>query len=106
MQVYARFVLTFAESCVYLQNILNKYRIKMIIKKTILSVRAKNLLLYNVMIKRKIAEAVGKTEGTIHRWIQEDDTLITQADAMRVIRDQTGLEDCDLLTQVEVNAAA
>lgn len=68
---------------------------------TVLSTRAKNLLLYNTRLKKMIADAVGKSEGTVHRWIQHDETLITQADAMEIIRRELGLPDEDLLMKVE-----
>jgi len=66
-------------------------------KETILSTRAKNLLLPNKRIKEKIATAVNKGYHTSNRWIQDDSTLITQADAMKVIREETGLNDEQLL---------
>lgn len=61
--------------------------------KIILSPRAKNLLLPNKMIKDKIAAACGCTYFSVHRWIQDDDSRITQAAAMKVIREETGLTD-------------
>lgn len=66
------------------------------IKRTILSTRAKNLLLPNRMIKQKIAAAIGLSDFTIHRWIQDDSEKITQAGCLKVIREETGLTD-DLL---------
>ena len=69
--------------------------------KIILSIRAKNLLLPNKRIKDKIAEALGISTWTIHRWIQQDDPQITQAQPMKIIRDQTGLADEFILQEVE-----
>lgn len=65
----------------------------------ILSSRTKNLLLPNKRIKELIADAVGVDYWTIHRWIQNDDSKITQAGAMKVIRDETGLTDDLILTE-------
>jgi hypothetical protein len=72
--------------------------------RTILSARAKNLLLPNKIIKDKIAEATNTSYSTVHRWIQDDSPLITQADAMRVIREYTGLTDEQILSTPEKHA--
>lgn len=66
--------------------------------RTVLTTRAINLLLPNKMIKDKIAEACGVTYFAVHRWVQDNDPKLTQADAMRVIRDQTGMTDDQILT--------
>lgn len=69
--------------------------------KFILTTRAKNLLQPNKIIKDKIATACGISSWTVHRWIMEDDPRITQANAMKVIREQTGLTDDLILREVE-----
>jgi hypothetical protein len=63
-----------------------------------LTVRAQNLLLHNRRIKDKIAASCGVVAWTVHRWIRDNDSDITQASAMKVIRDETGLTD-DLILQ-------
>lgn len=68
---------------------------------TVLSTRAKNLLLYNTRLKKMIAVAVDRNPETVHRWIQDDETLITQADAMEIIRRELGLPDEELLMKKE-----
>lgn len=68
--------------------------------KIVLSTRARNLLLPNKMIKEKIATAMGVTLHTIQRWLNQNDPLITQAAALKVIREETGLTDDLILIEV------
>lgn len=69
----------------------------------ILSPRAKNLVLSNKNIKEKIADAIDVDYWTVHRWIQNDDSKITQLKAMQVLRDQLGLTDELILIEVPVS---
>lgn len=69
-------------------------------KRIILSVRAKNLLEPNKRIKDKIAAACGVNTWTVHRWIVSGDSRITQASAMKIIREETGLSDELLLQEI------
>lgn len=68
--------------------------------KICLSTRAKNLLLPHKQIKQKIADAIGKDYWTVHRWIQHDDSKITQAAALQVIREETGLTNELILQEI------
>lgn len=70
-----------------------------------LSARAKNLLLPNKMIKDAIAKAMGTTYFSVHRWIQDDSPKIAHVDALRIIREFTGLTDEQILTQPQDKAA-
>lgn len=72
--------------------------------RTVLTIRAKNLLLPNKRIKDKIADACGTTYFSVHAWIKNDSPKITQADALRVIREETGLTDEQILTQEPAQA--
>jgi len=72
--------------------------------RTGLSTIAFNLLHSNKPIKDRIAAACGVTYWSVHRWISDDDPRITQADAMKVIRTETGLSDDEILQVKEVAA--
>ena len=48
-------------------------------------------------IKSKLALALGCSEGTINRYIRENDDNLTKAAAMQVIRKETGLTDDEIL---------
>lgn len=50
-------------------------------------------------IKRKIAEALGVSEPTIFRWLADNDDSLTKSAALKVIREETGLSDDQILTQ-------
>ena len=48
-------------------------------------------------IKSKLALALGVSEGTINRYIRENDDCLTKAAAFEVLRKETGLPDKELL---------
>ena len=48
-------------------------------------------------IKSKLALALGCSEGSINRYIRENDDNLTKAAALEVIRQETGLKDDEIL---------
>lgn len=58
-----------------------------------LSARALNILLPNKMIKNKIAAGSGLSYATVNRWLNDNDPFLTQANILKIIRDETGLTD-------------
>lgn len=48
-------------------------------------------------IKLKLALALGCSEGSINRYIRENDDNLTKAAALEVIRKETGLTDDEIL---------
>lgn len=75
--------------------------------RTVLTSRVKNLLLPNKLIKDKISVAMGVHALTVHRWVQvcdEEPTALSQPDAMKVIREETGLTDDLILTTTSIAA--
>jgi hypothetical protein len=48
-------------------------------------------------IKPQLAIALGVSEGTINRYIRENDDCLTKAAALEVIRKETGFADRELL---------
>jgi hypothetical protein len=55
-------------------------------------------------IKLKLALALGCSEGSINRYIRENDDNLTKAAALEVIRKETGLTDEEILEKVSDNA--
>jgi transposase len=47
--------------------------------------------------KRKLAEALDVSEATVYRWISENNDSLTKAAALKVIREETGLTDAEIL---------
>jgi len=58
-----------------------------------------SILLHSPDIKLKLALALGCSEGTINRYIRENDDNLTKAAALEVIRKETGLKDSDILAK-------
>ena len=52
-------------------------------------------------IKSKMALALNCSEGTINRYIRENDDNLTKAAVLEVIRNETGLTDEEILEKVE-----
>ena len=51
-------------------------------------------------IKLKLALALGCSEGSINRYLRENDDNLTKAAALDVIRKETGLTDDEILEKV------
>lgn len=68
--------------------------------KVVLSLRTQLLLKSNTAIKQMIADAIGVDYWTVHRWIKKNNPKVTQAAGLKVIREQTGLTDDLILTEV------
>jgi predicted DNA-binding transcriptional regulator AlpA len=53
-------------------------------------------------IRRKLMEALGDVaESTIYRYIARNDDTLTKAAALKVIREETGLTDQEILEEEE-----
>lgn len=50
-------------------------------------------------IKERIAKANGVTNSTVYRWISENSKELTLAASLRVIREEFGLDDSQLLEE-------
>ena len=55
-------------------------------------------------IKLKLALALGCSEGTINRYIRENDDNLTKAAALEVIRRETGLTDEKILEKEKTSS--
>ncbi len=74
-----------------------------------LSEKAINALIENQnMVKQKVAIALGCSEGSINRYIRNNDDCLTKAAAIEVIKKETGLtrreileKDSDVGSQIE-----
>jgi len=51
-------------------------------------------------IKLKLALALGCSEGSINRYLRDNDDNLTKAAALEVIRKETGLSDDEILEKV------
>lgn len=49
----------------------------------------------------KLAEALGVSNPSIYKYIRENNIILTTASALRVIREETGLEDSQILEESE-----
>lgn len=52
-------------------------------------------------IVKRLAKAIATSEPTIYRYINDNDDNLTKAAALEVIREETGLEDSEIL-EIEV----
>lgn len=55
--------------------------------------------------KKRLAEDLGVSEPTIFRWLADNDDNLTKAAALKVIREETGLTNEDIL-EVETESEA
>jgi hypothetical protein len=56
-------------------------------------------------IRRKLMEVLGDVaESTIYRYINKNDDTLTKAAALKVIREETGLSDAEILEEEEAVA--
>lgn len=51
-------------------------------------------------VKQKIADAVGVTIHAVYRWINDNDDNLTKASALKVIREELGLTDQQILEEI------
>lgn len=56
--------------------------------------------------KDKIASAMNVQPSTVYRWISTNDDSLTKASALLVIREETGLNDDQLLEEEEKETAS
>jgi hypothetical protein len=56
-------------------------------------------------IVKKLAEAIGASDPSIYRYINDNDDNLTKAAALKVIREETGLSDGEILEEDEPVAA-
>lgn len=53
----------------------------------------------NMVCKNRLALEMDKSQYTIQRWINTNDEMLTTASALKVIREETGLSDDEILTE-------
>lgn len=54
--------------------------------------------------KDKIAAACKVQPSTVYRWIANDDASLTMAAALKIIREETGLADSEILEDEKITA--
>lgn len=54
--------------------------------------------------KDRIATACRVQPSTVYRWIANEDSSLTMASALKVIREETGLSDEDILLETPIEA--
>jgi hypothetical protein len=59
---------------------------------------------YSPGIKSKLALALSCSEGSINRYIRENDDNLTKAAALAVIRNETGLSEDEILEKESAGA--
>lgn len=57
-------------------------------------------------IIKKLADAIDASESSIYKWISENHSNLTKAAAIKVIREETGLTDNQILEEGEPAATA
>ena len=58
----------------------------------------------DIEVKQKIADAAGVSIDTVYRWIKGNDDNLTKAAVLKVIREELGLSDSQILEETEVKA--
>lgn len=51
--------------------------------------------------KDRLADKCGVAPGTLNRWIRDNDDNLTKADPLQMIREETGLDDSQILEPEE-----
>ena len=64
-----------------------------------------SILQHSPGIKSKLALALGCSEGSINRYLRENDDNLTKAAALEVIRKETGLTDDEILEKVSATSS-
>lgn len=52
-----------------------------------------HLLSDSSALQGKIADATGRSFTTVQRWIDRNDTMLTTASVLQIIREETGFKD-------------
>lgn len=60
----------------------------------------------NKRLRNRLALDLDKTAMTIFRWVASNDSNLTRADALQIIREETGLQDHEILEGTAKNIAA
>lgn len=55
-------------------------------------------------LMQRITDLEGVTSRTVYRWMKEDDSPLTKATILRMIREETGLTDEQILEPVAVQS--
>lgn len=55
--------------------------------------------------KKRLQDALDVSDATLYRYINENDDNLTKADALRVIREETGLKDSEILEERELEGS-
>lgn len=58
----------------------------------------------NMRLRNRLALDLDKSPATINRWIADNDDSLTKAAVLRVIREETGMEDSELLEENRATA--
>lgn len=66
----------------------------------LLSEKAKQIIQHRdgMRIRNRLAYELDKSYATIERWLTTNDEMLTTASALRIIREETGLTDDQILT--------
>lgn len=56
-------------------------------------------------IIQKLADALNREKSTVYEYVSTNDDMLTKAAALKVIREETGLSDDQILEQEPVNEA-
>jgi hypothetical protein len=75
----------------------SKFGLKIQITMQLTKAALKAILDHSPGIKLKLALALNCSEGSINRYIRENDDNLTKAAALEVIRKETGLSDTEIL---------
>lgn len=64
-----------------------------------LSNKAKDALRSSQTIQGKIADALARTIYSVSRWIEDDNKMLETETSIRIIREETGLTDSEILIE-------
>lgn len=53
----------------------------------------------NTQVKNRLAYDFIKTTRTIERWMEENDPMLTTAQALKTISEETGIPESDLISE-------
>lgn len=60
----------------------------------------------NMRLRNRLALELDKSHSTLNRWISDNDDNLTKAAALVIIREETGLDDSQILEETEVENRA
>lgn len=55
----------------------------------------------NKRLRARLALALDKSDFSVQRWIKENSEMLTMAASLKVIREETGLNDEEILEETE-----